>query len=148
MPLKVIANGATKDAASAKAVVGNAQKRVTRIDAWNGSAWKVAQSFATSLTLSVTPTASGTGASSGVVTVSSSTATATPTGGVAPFTYAWTKTSGDTLTVNSPTNASTTFSAAVGPEEIKGATYLCTATDSLGSTATGSVNVIITNNGA
>lgn len=48
-------------------------------------------------------------------TLTTASATATPSGGTGPFTYAWTATaygtSDGTLTVNSPTAASTTFSS-------------------------------------
>lgn len=146
MPLKAVANGAEKAAERMEVTVGNAQKRVVRIEAWNGSAWKVAQSFAPPITLGVTPSSVfGTNNSTGIVLVTSSTATATPTGGTAPYTYAWTKVSGDTMTATSPTSASTAFRLGVGPGDVKTATYRCTVTDKNGLTAQDTVSITLTN---
>lgn len=150
MPLKAVVNGVEKDAERMEATVGNAQKRVVRIEAWNGSAWKVAQSFAPPITLNVTPSSvSGTGDAISPILITSSTATATPTGGTAPYTYAWTKVSGDTMTVTNSTSASTAFRTSVGPGDVKTATYRCTVTDKNGLTAQDSVSITLTNtNGA
>lgn len=62
--------------------------------------------------------------------------TVTPTGGVSPYTYAWSLVSGDTLTVNSPTAATTTFSVTgLNSGDIASALYRCTVTDSTSGTA-------------
>lgn len=146
MPLKVIANGATKDAESAQVTVGNAQKRVVRIDAWNGSAWKLAQSFASPLSLTVSPSeVTGAESSLSPVLVTSGTAYATPAGGTAPYTYAWTKVSGDTLTVTSPSRAFTAFQATLSANDLSNAVYRCTVTDKNGLTAQDTVNVTLSN---
>lgn len=73
--------------------------------------------------------------------------TVTPAGGVSPYTYSWAFVSGDTLTITSPTAATTTFSITgliVG--DSRTATYRCTVTDSTSGTAltaTADVNVTI-----
>lgn len=65
-----------------------------------------------------------------------SSVTVTPSGGVSPYTYAWSLVSGDTLTVNSPTSATTTFTASsLAYGEIRSALYRCTVTDSTSGTA-------------
>jgi hypothetical protein len=73
--------------------------------------------------------------------------TVTPSGGVSPYTYAWTLLSGSTLTVNSPTAATTTFSkTGMISGDSFDATYRCTVTDSTGGTpltATADVPVTI-----
>ncbi len=61
--------------------------------------------------------------------------TVTPSGGVAPYTYAWTKKSGDTIAPDSAAAATTTFTATVTDQQIKSAVYTCTVTDSTGGTA-------------
>ena len=146
MPLKAVANGAEKAAERMEVTVGNAQKRVVRVEAWNGSAWKVAQSFAPPITLNVAPfSVSGTGDSNGTIQITSGIATATPTGGTAPYTYAWTKVSGDTMTVTNSTSASTAFRASVGPGDSRSATYRCTVTDKNGLSAQDTVSITLTN---
>lgn len=68
--------------------------------------------------------------------------TCTPSGGLAPYTYAWTIISG-TAGVGSPSSASSTFSKTVsgfGTPEY--ATAQCVVTDSLGDTATVTVSLV------
>ncbi len=61
--------------------------------------------------------------------------TVSVTGGVAPYTYSWALFSGDILTVNSPTSATTTFTKTSLPlPGSVSATYRCTVTDSTGGT--------------
>lgn len=88
--------------------------------------------FFTALSASASPSfVFGGGAGIVVTTITS---TATPTGGLGPFTYAWAFVSGDAVTVESPTLATTAFrgeTMAVG--EIRNAIFRCTVTD----TATG-----------
>ena len=146
MPLKITVGTAEKDAAKGEVTVANAQKRMTRIEAWNGSAWSIVQSFAPPMSLSVTPSVSGTSSSPSGGIITSAAAFASPVGGVGPFSYAWTKVSGDTLTLTTPNNASTNFRASVGPNDNRFAIYRCTATDSLGTTAFADTAVTLTNN--
>ncbi|MGQ3081094.1 MULTISPECIES: hypothetical protein [Alphaproteobacteria] len=147
MPLNVVVGTAEKACVKIEVTKGS-QKRATRIEAYDGSAWKLVQSFAPPMSLSVTPSVTGAynGSSPGLISITSSTATATPVGGTGPFTYAWTHLSGDTLTVTNPNNASTAFRASIGPGDSWSATYRCTATDSLGTTALGSVDITLSNN--
>ena len=83
------------------------------------------------LALSVTPVlASGTIQGSGVVTTGSVATTAS--GGLSPYTYIWTRTSGDANTsANSPTSSSTTFSRTGAPTNTYTSYWKCTVTDSL-----------------
>ena len=146
MPLKVTVGTAQKDVAKGEVTVSNVQKRMTRIEAWNGSAWKVVQSFAPAMTLNVTPDVEGASSSPSGGIITSAAAFAVPVGGVGPFSYAWTKVSGDTLTVTTPNNANTSFRGNVGPGNLSFAIYRCTATDSLGTTASGDTIITLTNN--
>jgi hypothetical protein len=71
-------------------------------------------------------------------------ATATPTGGLAPFTYAWTLVSSTGLTgitINYPTSASTSVTATLTvPVGTTGyANLKCTATDALGTSKSATV---------
>jgi len=146
MPLKVIVGTATKDAARLEAYPATTAKRATRIEAWNGSAWKLVQSFAPTMSLSVTPSVSGESYSPSGGIIVSDAAFATPSGGVGPFTYAWTRVSGATLTVSTPNLASTSFQANVPASATRNAVYRCTATDSLGTTAFADTAVTLSNN--
>lgn len=62
----------------------------------------------------------------GRVNITTNTITTTPTGGVAPYTYAWSFVSGDAVTVLSPTSAATQFRS----NTTASAVYACTVTDS------------------
>jgi len=99
--------------------------------------------------LAMTASASPTSLYKSGLTASQTTAstTVTPSGGVSPYTYAWTLLSGDTLTVNSPSAATTTFSkTGMLPGDSFDATYRCTVTDSTSGTpltATADVPVTI-----
>lgn len=96
------------------------------------------------MTASASPTSlSKVGVASSQTTLST---TVTPVGGVAPYTYVWTKVEGNTLTVDSPTAATTTFSATgLLQGENRDATYRCTVTDSTGGTPlTATADVFIT----
>jgi hypothetical protein len=79
-------------------------------------------------------------------TITSNSTTVTPNGGTSPYTYSWSKVSGDTLTVTSPTAATTTFSTSgLGEGNFVAATYRCTVTDSTTPTAlTATADVSIT----
>jgi hypothetical protein len=84
-------------------------------------------------------TASGSG-----TTVTSATVTATAIRGTSPYTYAWTKVSGDTITIGSAATAGTTFEAtSLASGESRNAIFRCTATDNVAATATVDVNITI-----
>lgn len=69
--------------------------------------------------------------------------TAIPAGGLAPFTYAWAYLSGDVFSVSHPTGAGTYFNYTFNAFGFRSATYRCTVTDSVGSTATVDVPISI-----
>lgn len=62
---------------------------------------------------------------------------AIPSGGTAPFTYAWTFRSGSTFTINSPTGQGTSFTRAGNPPQNTPASgvYRVTVTDAASATA-------------
>lgn len=69
--------------------------------------------------------------------------TVTPSGGTGPYTYAWTLVSGDTLTINSPTAATTTFTGTPAYNSNLSGVYRCTVTDSLAATASITVSATV-----
>ena len=72
-------------------------------------------------------------------TIETNTVTVTPAGGTGPYTYAWAYVSGDAVTVQSPTAATTKFSSLTSAESV----YRCTVTDFLLATAVANVGVSI-----
>jgi hypothetical protein len=114
------------------------------LDAVNANTNSVASSASgSSLTASIDAAfAFASGVGGGAFTTPTRTVTAA--GGTAPYTYAWTKVSGDTLTVNSPTAAATTFTGTPGVGNTLQAVYRCTVTDNVAATATVDVSVSIT----
>ena len=96
--------------------------------------------------LTITPlSVTGDGGGFSAQTVTSDPAFAAVTDGQAPFTYAWTKVSGTTLTVTDPTLSSTSFSAFVEIDENVSATYRCTVTDGQSNTAFDDVYILLSN---
>ena len=81
------------------------------------------------------------------ISVTTGSVTVTPSGGSAPYTYAWTNVSGTTATVNSATSATTTFTrnaaGSNGGTNYTGV-YRCTVTDSAARTASVDVTVSTT----
>ena len=93
-------------------------------------------SLASPLSLAITPGAVG-GLAYGSGTVTTDAATATPTGGVAPYTYAWTVVSHSNATppaANSPASNISTFTQ-TAVVETDDAVFRCTVTDDNGATA-------------
>lgn len=84
------------------------------------------------------------GSSGGVpISMTTLTVTATVSGGIGPYTYAWTRISGDSaITATAPAASATAFTATVAAEETKEATFRVTATDTAtGAVATADVDV-------
>lgn len=82
----------------------------------------------------------------GSCTATSTTATTTTTGGLEPYTYAWSFVSGDSFTITSPTSSSTTFSKnnAVSGSPTFNGIYKCIVTDDNGNTKEDTVTVNLT----
>lgn len=136
MPLKVIVGSETKDVEAVRVYPATTAKRVTRIEAWNGSAWKLVQSFAPPISLAASPVASfASRNAAAVVAIISDPVTAFVTGGTAPYSYLWTQTGGPAASIYSPTSATTKFAMGLGPGSSEDAQFTCTVTDSNGQTA-------------
>jgi hypothetical protein len=144
--MEVFTGGTWRTITSAEAYIGGAWQRIQYAEAYVNGAWRQIVSFAAPYTaLVVSPSPVSASAQSDTITTES--VSATPTGGLAPFTYNWTLVSSSGLTVVTilfPNSSSTPFTATLSPggEGASGsATFTCTATDSLGSSKSASVNV-------
>ncbi|HYD82137.1 MAG TPA: FG-GAP-like repeat-containing protein, partial [Paucimonas sp.] len=102
------------------------------------------QGSATTVTINpsaLTVNASGPGTASGIVTANAN-------GGVAPYTYAWTRTAGSRTTISNAAIANPTISAALNAGDNFTESWKVTVTDASGITATASVNATFTTPGA
>lgn len=80
----------------------------------------------------------------GAGAISSSPASAvTASGGRTPYTYLWTRVSGDSFSITTPTAATTTFSTFLSDGEYRQGVYQCAVTDFLGTVTTVSVTIIL-----
>lgn len=152
MAILVRVGGEWKTLTGTKVFSGGSWRSLKAILVYIGGAWQTVANFtpagpsgggggAMSLTVSRNP-CQGTSASSTVTTRS---CTVTPSGGAAPFTYAWSITSftgTGSPSINSPSAATTSFTKTGVPinSEID-AVAKCDVTDSLGVTASITVNV-------
>ena len=76
--------------------------------------------------------------------VTSETTSATVAGGLAPYTYAWAKVTGDDMTITAPTGSTTAFSSTQTPDLILSGVYRCTVTDATMKTASADCTVTLT----
>lgn len=130
--------GATKDVQRAHIRIGGVTKQF----------YSSLNSGGTSPGISVSPTSvSGSASSTSTVSITTRSTTVSVSGGVAPYSYAWTQTSGDPMTATSPSGATTAFTASVGPGTRLAGVWQCTVTDAAGTTGTVSVSASLFNRG-
>lgn len=116
---------------------GSSMRSIVRMKVMDGATLRTVATFVQPLTASA-PAGEFT-RSFDSETMTSDPVTCTPSGGLAPYTYLWTVVSG-TVSITTPTAASTTFSKTVTTPSVQEfATVRCTVTDSAGSTATDDV---------
>lgn len=130
---------------AAQAAAATAQATATAATAVAQAASVTAQAAATnafSVTISDT-NAFVLSAALGVLTTNSVTVTAS--GGTAPYTYAWTRVSGDIVTINAAAAATTTFSGDPGVGGSLSGIYKCTVTDAVAAVSVVSCGVTIIN---
>jgi len=122
---------------------GGAERTLTRGEIYKGGAWHALFTFVTPLTATASPgEVFGGGSSHTPIAITTNSTTVTPSGGLGPYTYSW---SGSQPAY--PTNATTYFTETVAPfgEILTGS--VCTVTDSLGHTATATVDIDVSNDG-
>lgn len=145
MPLNVIVGTSEKACVKIEVTKGT-QKRATRIEAYDGSAWKLVQSFAPPISLSMVPSsAAGSRNVAAIVVITTNNVTATVSGGVGPYSYNWVQIGGPSATIYTPSNATTNFGMALGPGDSEQGQFRCTVTDANGLTAQATVTATFTN---
>lgn len=135
--------GGLKQVSRAWRMTATGVKRVIRVRRYDGTTANIVATFSTPVTLAASP-ASVSGlafaADFGSSPVTTAATTLTPTGGTAPYTYAYaitTEPSYGLVTIDSPSAATTTFTHnGVGAGEVLTATATATVTDALAQTAT------------
>lgn len=137
--MKSYAGSAWREIVSGKAFFNNSWRTLTIGKVFKGGAWQQIFSFVPPLSVAVSPTSFS--ASSRGSNIASKSLTATPTGGLAPFTYAWTVTSTTApVTLSGASTANVTVSGDVSVVDTITVSLSCTVTDSLGTTASGSAS--------
>lgn len=142
MPMKMMDAGSVlRTVTGMKVADGGLVRTIRTVKFMDGTTLRTVATFAPPMTLSISPSPI-----IGVSTTSTCTAgpvTATPSGGVAPYSYAWTRLSHSALTaptITSPSTASTSFVQTGLPSgTIEDATFRCTVTDAAAQTAAADV---------
>lgn len=145
MAMLVRHGGATRTITGMVVKQGGVTRTIRRARVQDGGVLRTVAIFAEPLTV----TAADVSGSSLLSTVSAGTASAVVTGGLSPFTYAWTLTlsgGGTDSTASSPTSASTNFTKTDVPEDSTiSDTWRVTVTDAGGQTAEDSLQATFTN---
>lgn len=151
MGMKVMDAGSVLRAiATMKVQDGSVLRRIIRMKVMDadGTTLRTVATFVQPLTLAISPSEGGGQGYNGggnPTTVTSGAETATPSGGLGPYTYAWTQLSGDTMTIGSASSATTTLTAVVASGVPKQGVFRCTCSDSSGQTATADVTITLIN---
>jgi len=140
-------SGAWRTAKRAEVYISGGWRKITRAEAFINGAWRSVLSFASPMTVSVSPSlARGVQTPSRPQrsTITSNSVQATPNGGTSPYRYAWSITDSDAYPT-APNNALTAFAADLLTDEEAqgGATVTCT--DAMGVTATGQCSYYLYN---
>lgn len=129
------------DLSTLKRWSGSAWVDITLAKRWSGSAWVDLTLPGGSTPSTPTATANRTLVSESVQgvglakTITTPPVTVSVVGGTAPYTYAWTRVSGNAaISADSDTSSSTTFSGVVPRDNTYTAKFRCTVTDALSAT--------------
>lgn len=125
-------NGAWVSPGRAETRIAGQWRTITRAECYVDGAWKTAATFLPPVTLALSTTLVTGFAFGG--TVYTSNVTVTPSGGQAPYTYAWARTSGAGTVANAAA-ATTNFYDTPGAGNSSTGIFVCTVTDALGNVA-------------
>ena len=137
-------SGAWRTAKRGEVLIGGAWRQITRGEVYRGGSWAKCLTFAGPLSVSAY-NVTGRTSNRKPANVTSTDSVATPTGGFAPYTYAWA--SPDGVTPLSPSMARTAFRAPVAPGDTNYYTARVTCTDALGTVATADITITLVNDG-
>ena len=151
MSVLVRLGGAWRTITGAQVFSGGSWRTLVAIQVYSGGAWRQVGNFSApsggggggggTVSVSISPSPfSGTGSTTPSLT-------ATPSGGLAPYTYAWTVVSSTApMTVTHPSLATTTAysTTTLNPGDSINATLRCTVTDSLGTVGQADVSGTLT----
>jgi hypothetical protein len=141
MTAQVRVGGAWEPLTGCQVYANGAWRNISKIQVYSGGAWRLVANFIPPMGgVTISPSfifkSSRTSPS-----ITSGTITATPSGGTAPYTYAWTVVSSSptTVSITSPGLASTTVTADASSGEVD-CTLRCTVTDAVGSSVSADVD--------
>lgn len=147
MPLRIQDAGTLREIKRLTIREGGLNRRIRTLKVMHGGTLRTVAVFADPLTVTVSPTeVYGVQGSNSPVSVTTNQTTASPVGGLAPYTYAWSRTGGSEGTVNSPTMATTSFTNVMGFGTVN-ADFTVTVTDAGGATASATVAATFENVG-
>lgn len=142
--MEAFISGGWRNIQRSEVLVAGSWRRVTRVEVYKSGAWRSAVKFTGPLSVSANEATGSASGGSRTVTVTSSASQAAPSGGLGLYTYSWTILSGS-ASVQTPSNASTTFSQSVSPNSIASSVARVTCTDALGSSAFYDITVTLFN---
>lgn len=135
---RVLDNGTLRDIKSLFAMQAGVSRRARTLKVMDGDELRTVGVFAPPLSVSANNVFGA-----GFQNSQSGSSTAAPTGGLAPFTYAWTRVSGETLITSGANSAKANFASGIlDPYQTRQAVYRVTVTDSLGQTASADITVL------
>jgi len=126
-------------------LIGGAWRTITRGEQYRSGAWKRIAAFVSPMSVTAND-ATGSIVNRKPAPVTSNFSIATPTGGLAPYSYAWTIIEGSAVTLT-PNNAATQFRGVVAPGNDTYSIARVVCTDALGTTATTTVGISLFNEG-
>lgn len=144
--MEAFIGGAWRTISRGEAYVGGQWRSLKRGEAYRSGGWNGIASFVPPIIVSVSPTSIDGNSSPPTpqtMPVITGFVTATPIGGTPPYTYLWSCT--DSVNVNYPTNASTSFGRSVPAETSINATATVTVTDANGNPAQAACAVNLSN---
>jgi len=139
MGIKVRRDGAVQAITAMKVMVAGTLRTIRTVKAKQGGTLRTIATFVPAMTASVSPTtATGADTSRFPKTVASNAVTVTPSGGAAPYTYAWTviDTTLGSPSFSSASSATVVVYQSLSPDTDNSGTVRCTVTDAYSQVAT------------